>query len=295
MPCKRAFPQACTRETVVSKTVKSQGIRSEDQIQLQHWSPWIHKTKNRVSNEKDSWRTHRGKRAEFCIALQIRAYIYSDAASDEDSRSKGSSGQGMEKAWDNSSMGCEKSQEQKGGHRRGTENNNKVHVASLMDFCHLKNSELEPQLQKYRGRVVLRGDIVKDGSGACAVFTEQGSSASQMTAAKVMDVNYLIVTDKQLTQYRHTPRRTLKNYFKFPNQNVRMYGYVFQNINGRNRGNTLRILLFLLKETCTDQDSCGKTVRKSIDGTWLGESTKLGMLVRSQKTKVVLIGLRGWH
>ena len=35
---------------------------------------------------------------------------------------------------------------------------------------------------------MLRGDIVKDDSGACAVFTEQGSSASQMTAAKVMDV-----------------------------------------------------------------------------------------------------------
>ena len=35
---------------------------------------------------------------------------------------------------------------------------------------------------------VLRGDILKDDSGAYAVFTEQGSSASQMTAAKVMDV-----------------------------------------------------------------------------------------------------------
>ena len=34
----------------------------------------------------------------------------------------------------------------------------------------------------------LRGDIVEDDSDACAVFTEQGSSASQMTAAKVMDV-----------------------------------------------------------------------------------------------------------
>ena len=34
---------------------------------------------------------------------------------------------------------------------------------------------------------MLRGDIVKDDSGAHAVFTEQGSSASQMTAAKVMD------------------------------------------------------------------------------------------------------------
>ena len=35
-----------------------------------------------------------------------------------------------------------------------------------------------------KGRVVHRGDIVKHDSGAYAVFTEQGSSASQMTAAK---------------------------------------------------------------------------------------------------------------
>ena len=32
------------------------------------------------------------------------------------------------------------------------------------------------------------GDVVKDDSGSYAVFTEQGSSASQMTAAKVMDI-----------------------------------------------------------------------------------------------------------
>ena len=63
-----------------------------------------------------------------------------------------------------------------------------VHFASLMDICHLKNAELEPQSQKYKGRVVLRGDIVKDDSGSYAVFTDQGSSASQMTAAKVMDI-----------------------------------------------------------------------------------------------------------
>ena len=35
---------------------------------------------------------------------------------------------------------------------------------------------------------MLRGDIVKDDFGAYAVFTAQGSSPSQMTAAKVMDV-----------------------------------------------------------------------------------------------------------
>ena len=62
------------------------------------------------------------------------------------------------------------------------------HFASLMDLCHLENSELEPQYQKYKGRVVLRGDVVKDDSVSYAVFTEQGSSASQMTAAKVMDI-----------------------------------------------------------------------------------------------------------
>ena len=63
-----------------------------------------------------------------------------------------------------------------------------VHFASLMDICPLKNAELEAKHQKYKGRVVLRGDIVKDNSGSYAVFTEQGSSASQMTAAKIMDI-----------------------------------------------------------------------------------------------------------
>ena len=64
----------------------------------------------------------------------------------------------------------------------------KVHFASLMNLCHHKNSELEPKFQKYKGRVVLRGDSVKDESGAYAVIAEQGSSASQMTAAKIMDI-----------------------------------------------------------------------------------------------------------
>ena len=63
-----------------------------------------------------------------------------------------------------------------------------VHFASLMDLCHLENSELEPQFQKYKGRVVPRSDTVKDDAGSYAVFTEQKSSASQKTAAKVMEV-----------------------------------------------------------------------------------------------------------
>ena len=50
----------------------------------------------------------------------------------------------------------------------------KVDFASLMDICHLKNAELGTRYQKYKGRIVLRGDIVKDDSGPYAVVTEQG-------------------------------------------------------------------------------------------------------------------------
>ena len=86
----------------------------------------------------------------------------------------------MGKTWENTGMAAAKVRNKK-------EVSRKVHFASLMDLCHLQNSEVEPKYQKYRGRVVLRGDIVKDDSGSYAVFIEQGSSASQMTAAKVMD------------------------------------------------------------------------------------------------------------
>ena len=62
-----------------------------------------------------------------------------------------------------------------------------VHFKSLLDICHIKNSALEKKHRKYNGRVGYRGDIVKDGSGSCAVFEEQGSTASQIIAAKIMD------------------------------------------------------------------------------------------------------------
>ena len=45
-----------------------------------------------------------------------------------------------------------------------------VHFVSFMDICHLKNAELEAKHQKYKGLVVLRGDIVKDDSGSYAVL-----------------------------------------------------------------------------------------------------------------------------
>ena len=57
-----------------------------------------------------------------------------------------------------------------------------------MDTLHLQNVELELQHQKYKRRVLLRREKVDDDSGVYTVFTEQGSSASQLTSVKLMDV-----------------------------------------------------------------------------------------------------------
>ena len=133
----------------------------------------------------------------------------------------------------------------------------KVHFASLMDICHLKHSELEPQYQKHRGRVVLRGDIVKDDSGSLAEFTEQGSSAFQMTAAKVMDIVSTLPgcsgpaagAVSACTQAEVEDAST--SLTKFQSQNVQIHGYIFHNTNGRNRGQTSKTPWFLSNKICT--------------------------------------------
>ena len=83
-----------------------------------------------------------------------------------------------------------------------------VHFASVMDICHLKNAELEAKHQKYKGRVVLRGDIVKVYSGSYAVFSEQGSSASQIQPARswISSPDCQVEMDKQQTQYQLIPK-----------------------------------------------------------------------------------------
>ena len=43
--------------------------------------------------------------------------------------------------------------------------------------------------------------------------------------------------------------------------------------------------------TPTRRTLVGKTIRKSIDGTWLGKSTKLRMLFRSQKNKKLFLSV----
>ena len=118
-----------------------------------------------------------------------------------------------------------------------------------MDLCHLKNSELEPQFQKYKGRVVLRGDIVKDDSGPYAVFAEQASSASQMTAAKIM-VLWRTSNWYSISLFSGKIGGCSKSaQKKFLIRNVQTFGYVFRDTNGPNFGETLKIPWYLLNDT----------------------------------------------
>ena len=146
-----------------------------------------------------------------------------------------------------------------------------VHFASFMDICHLKNAELEAKHQKYKGPVVLRGDIVKDDSGSYSVFTEQGSSASQMTAAKIMDIiSRLPGCDGQAADAVSAKTQVKMedaHKSKFQNRSVQTFGFVYHDTSGQIHGPVWKTQSFHLSEICTVllwQDYYGKgNLRKS--------------------------------
>ena len=133
-----------------------------------------------------------------------------------------------------------------------------------MDICHLKNAELETKHQKYKGRVVPRGDIVKDDSGAYAVFTEQGSSASQMTAAKVMDIiSRLPGCDGQAADaasaYTQVKTEDAHKLLRIPKSECPDIGFVYHDTNGRNHGPVWKTQLFLLNGICYGKGNLRKS------------------------------------
>ena len=120
--------------------------------------------------------------------------------------------------------------------------------ATLMDICHLKNAALASKFQKNEGPVVLRGDTVKDDSGSYAVFTEQGSSASQMTAGKVMDVLSRppgCAGQAADAGSAHTQIKT-----KDAPKLLKFFGCVVHDTSGLNLGQKLKTQWFLLNEIC---------------------------------------------
>ena len=94
-----------------------------------------------------------------------------------------------------------------------------------------------------KSTVVLQGDIVKDDSGACAVFTEQCSSAWLLVYARQP-------TDAE-TAYAQARLEDAPKLLKIPQSEcpiTEMYGYVFHDRNGQNHGQELKIQWYLWNE-----------------------------------------------
>ena len=165
-----------------------------------------------------------------------------------------------------------------------------------------KNAELEAKHQKYKGRVVLRGDILTDDSGSYAVFTEQGSSASRMTAAKVM---YHIQTARLR---RTSSGRSISLY---PSEN----GRCLQNVQNSQIGvsrhldsstttQMAKIMVQYWRPSCSSwaesvwsssgRTVMGKAIWENPIAVRLGESFQLRMLIRTPWKRVILICVCGW-
>jgi hypothetical protein len=51
-----------------------------------------------------------------------------------------------------------------------------VHFDHLMELCHIEHSEFAEEYQVAKGKVVFRGEHLRDQEGYLAVFSEQGTS-----------------------------------------------------------------------------------------------------------------------
>ena len=165
----------CTRKTKCAYIVEaheSTRKRLEPTLSRDHEDHIAEKGPNSISH--------------YCL---VRMF-FSDAPSDEDSGCESCNGQRMGEARKVVSVASGKGEEWERCALWKHKEKTKVHFATLMKIWHLKNAELEPEapVKQRTSRVPRRHCEKKNDSGAKAVCSEQGSSSSQMTATKVMDV-----------------------------------------------------------------------------------------------------------
>ena len=151
---------------------------------------------------------------------------------------------------------------------------------------------------------MLRGDIVKDDWGSYAVFTEQGSSASQMTAAKIMDIiSWLPGCDGQAadavsakTQVKmEGAYKLLKipksecpdTWIRLPRQKMAKIMVQYWRPGRSSWKEFVR--------SSFGRTIMGKAIWENPIETWLGENSKLGMSLCSSWKRIVLICVCGWH
>ena len=158
--------------------------------------------------------------------------------------------------------------------------------------------------KKHRGRIALRGKIVKDDSGAYQVFTERGSSASQMTAAKVVDVIARLpecagqaadaVSAFTQVKMEDAPKLLEIQKSECPDIWIRLPRHKWPQIVVNHRRPSRSSRTKPVRSGSGAGKLVGKTVWGGSVGTCIGKSTELGLSLCSPKTRIGLIGTRGW-
>ena len=128
-----------------------------------------------------------------------------------------------------------------------------------------QKSELDKRSQKYKRRVVLRGDVVKDDSGPYAVFTEQGSFAPHMTAADVLDVISRLQgcagqARDAVSAYTQGKNGSCAKVIGLPQSGAQQSGFVYDDHTAQKSGDEIQDPVVPPEKNCTDtqwQDCCG--------------------------------------
>ena len=61
----------------------------------------------------------------------------------------------------------------------------RIHIADLLTLCGIKHFELEPSQWKYKGRIVYRGDRIRDTDGNVVLFQETATSPTAIIALQI--------------------------------------------------------------------------------------------------------------
>ena len=179
-------------------------------------------------------------------------------------------------------------------------NGRKVHFASLMDIVHFMNVELETKHQKYKGRVVLRGDIVKDDLHLLQYSLNKDHQHHKWLQQKSWNIIYRL-PDKHRTQC-----------LLFPGQNGRCSKIIENSKIGMSRhldsSTTTQMAQIMVQYGGPSRSSWTKSVWSSFGRTvmekaiWenpieirLGEGFQSGMLIRTSWKRIILICVCGWH
>ena len=206
------------------------------------------------------------------------------------------------KIGENFGVELDKSQKQERGDRWTS--GAKVHFASLMDTCHLKNAELEAKHQKYKGRVVLRGDIVKKRLRClCSIHWTRIIS---ITSGGSKGHGYHL----QIARLRRTSSG--RSICLYPSKNGRCSQIIENSQFGMSRhldsSTTTQMAKIMVQYGRPSRSSWAKSVRSSsgrtIMGkalwenpikTWLGENSNWECLFVHREKRVSLICVCGWH